>query len=35
MLRDVLIYMIAIGFIFNTIFGVDAILIYPHIGISL
>lgn len=35
MLRDALIHMIAIGFIFNTIFGVDAILIYSHMGISL
>jgi hypothetical protein len=35
MLRDTLIHMIAIGFIFNTIFGVDAISIYPHMGISL
>ncbi len=32
---DLAIHAIALGFIFNTLFGVDAILMYSHAGISL
>jgi hypothetical protein len=34
-LRDLLIHAISLGFIFNIIFGVDAVLMYSHMGISL
>jgi len=34
-LRDISIHAISLGFIFNTIFGVDAVLMYSHMGISL
>ncbi|MEM2203994.1 MAG: hypothetical protein QXI22_06530 [Sulfolobales archaeon] len=33
--RDLAIHAMALGFIFNTIFGVDAVLMYSHAGISL
>ncbi|MEM4970994.1 MAG: hypothetical protein QXE01_07065 [Sulfolobales archaeon] len=33
--RDLVIHSIALGYIFNTIFGVDAVLMYSHMGISL
>ncbi|HWQ18023.1 MAG TPA: hypothetical protein VNL13_09360 [Sulfolobales archaeon] len=33
--RDLAVHAITLGFIFNTIFGVDAVLMYSHAGISL
>jgi len=33
--RDLAIHSIALGYIFNTIFGVDSVLMYSHMGISL
>lgn len=33
--RDLAIHAITLGFIFNTLFGVDAVLMYSHAGISL
>ena len=33
--RDLVIHSMALGYIFNTIFGVDAVLMYSHMGISL
>lgn len=33
--KDLAVHAISLGFIFNTIFGVDAVLMYSHAGISL
>lgn len=35
LLRDAVIHLLALGFVFNTIFGVDSFLIYSHLGASL